>query len=52
MSRPGLTTALALIACSLGVVLASGAGAALVAVNSLILRADGGFQPRDDGQRR
>ena len=47
MSRPGLTTALALIACSLGVVLASGAGAALVAVNSLILRADGGFQPRE-----
>lgn len=47
MPRPRLTAALALIACGLGVVLASGAGAALVAVNSLILRADGSFQPRD-----
>jgi len=47
MSRRRLTTALALASLALGVALfAAGAPAALVAVNSLILRADGGFQPQ------
>lgn len=45
MSRLQLTAVSALALLALGAGLASGAGAALVAVNDLVLRADGGFQP-------
>lgn len=46
MPRPRLIAAV-LVLCALATVLAAAtAGAALVAVNSLVLRADGGFQPR------
>jgi hypothetical protein len=47
MSRLRLIALAALATASVVALLASGAGAALVAVNSLILRADGGFQPRE-----
>ena len=47
MSRRRLTAVVALASLTLGAALFSGgAGGALVAVNSLVLRADGGFQPR------
>ncbi|MFN8163099.1 MAG: hypothetical protein U0R26_04565 [Solirubrobacterales bacterium] len=45
MPLAGLRRA-ALLCCALAALLASGADAALVEVNSLILHADGGFQPR------
>jgi hypothetical protein len=47
MSRLRLSVTALLILGTLGAALATGAGGALVAVNSLILRADGGFQPRE-----
>jgi hypothetical protein len=46
MSRRRLIAALALCCCALSALLAAGAGGALVAVDNLVLRADGGFQPR------
>jgi hypothetical protein len=45
MSRLRLTVTASLILIALGAALSSGAGAALVAVNDLVLRADGGFRP-------
>lgn len=53
MSRRRLTLLAAL--CSgalLSALLAGGAGGALVAVNNLVLRADGGFQPRELPRRQ
>jgi hypothetical protein len=47
MSRLRLAAAALLILGTIGAALTTGAGAALVAVNSLILRADGAFQPRE-----
>lgn len=53
MSRPRLTLAVALLSGALlSAFLAGGAGAALVAVNDLVLRADGGFQPHDLPRKR
>jgi len=45
MSRLRLTAVAALVLIAFGAALTSGAGAALVAVNDLVLRADGGFRP-------
>ncbi len=53
MSRRRLT--IAAVLCSgalLSALLAGGAGGALVAVNSLVLRADGGFQPHELPRKR
>jgi hypothetical protein len=46
MSRRRLTAVAVLALIAVGAALCSGAGAALVAVNDLVLRADGGFHPR------
>ncbi|MET0558702.1 MAG: hypothetical protein ABW065_08535 [Solirubrobacterales bacterium] len=45
MSRLRLTAASLLVLLAFGAALCGGAGAALVAVNDLVLRADGGFRP-------
>lgn len=54
MPRRRLTLPLAVLCCGilLGTLAAGGAGGALVAVNSLVLRADGGFQPHELPRKR